>query len=1822
MASTFLGGTINGYDSGKEIAVDPQGNVIVVGETKRGYFPTTAGAYERGCPGMIDVFVAKFDPSMKTLLAATLFGGGNNDIGQSVSVDSNGNIYIAGTTESYDLPTTVSTYQSDFQGMKDAFIAKFDSSLSTLLACTYLGRAQNDECNKLIIDSAGNVLVAGHTSSDDFPTTEGAYASSGYGFIAKFDSSLTSILAATKFKGGMVGLALDQAGDVFVTGQTSSSDFPTTPGAFQTDYHGGTGFISKFNSSLSTLKSSTFLSGTDGSTCPADLVISSVGHIFLTGRTDCSDFPTTDGAYSRQRKCDPHCSSCYDGFISRFNNDLSRLLASTYLGGDGKWFSYAGNDCPTSIKLDVANNVFICGYTESSSFPTTANVFMKEKKSQYSTGFVSVLDGNMKTLISSTYLGGSSENGEHINSLALDNNANIFLTGQTDSADFPTTEEAYDTVFYPAMSAFVTRFDKIVVPQAQAKLYSPDGEESWAAGTVQTLIWSVPNSISHLLLEYSSDNGSSWGIIAESAPNNGVYEWTIPNAPSNTCMVRLRNPLDGSLVEMSDTVFSILNPAMQMLFPNGGETIKTGEKNKIRWTKNSLITDVRIEYSIDSGSNWSDIVASTPNFGEYDWKVPQTPSTNCLVRVSDVTDSVLSARSEAVFTIKEKPYIEILSPNGGESWMMGAYGTVTWNSSSSITKIYVEISYDGGDNWLRDYYYPVNNSGTYDIMPRSVSSNCLVKVSNANNSEIFDCNDSHITVLAPVMTVITPNGGEVWQAGSTQRIQYNRTGGYPEKINIEYSIDGGLIWDPVYVPSGTTNAFNELHYDWVVPDTPSSTCLVRIVDQEGVALNEVSDNVFTILPATLEVTSPNGGENWFAGSSHQIMWNKSGKRPANVKIDYSADNGLSWNEVVNSVSNSGNYDWKIPDTPSISCLVRISDPEDGTPVDISNATFTILAPTITLSTPNGGNKWYVDSTQRISWSRSGTLPATVNIDYSTDNGNSWINLVTATLNDGSYDQIVPDTPSTTCLVRVSDSVDGSPSDVSNAPFEILPPSLTIRNPNGGQILQIGSSPNITWNRTGSIANVKLEFTTDGGTSWQTIIDSTPNDGTYPWVIPEIVTSECLVRVSDALDGIPSDVSNAPSSIEWPTLILTAPNGNETWFVGSKQNIRWNKNGTIPAKVDIEYSIDNGTVWNTVASSTSNTGAYSWTIPDTTSSSCLVRISDSEDGTPVDVSDEIFTISSSSLNITAPNGGEQWLEGSTQKITWDKVGTITYVKIEYSVDNGINWSTINASVNNSGSYNWVLPNTISDQCLVRISDKSNSSANDISDSTFAVVKLAPLIAVSQNNLHFASRVGSNSVKTGSQDVLVGNNGNGSLAWAAASNSNWLTISPKSGTNGGKIIASVTTTGLAVGLYTGQIEISNAIAANSPQFIEVVLTVLEASPTNGIIGGFDQPTDGDTVAGNIALSGWALDDIEATYVRIYREGTNNALVLVGNASFIDRARPDIELLYPNHPRKSRAAWAYSLLTHNLPNQGMNDSFVIHAVATNKENKTFDLGTKTIHCQNQSNSQPFGEITAPMMGAAVSGSYYNNSAWILTPQPQKMSEDGSGITVLLDGLSMGNPIYNKALSSITSRFPGYANSSAPGGSFTLNTNLLPNGLHTLSWQATDDGGNSALIGPHFFQIFNNGSTLPLQGHTLLNQALSQDQADVRILPEEYIQDHSEIRIIQGFGEEIHDQFINPSSSQGMYMVYYDALSPLVVELNPGQHHVMAYRGFELVNQEMRSLPAGSILDSEKGFFYWQPGIGFLGQFDLIFRNELNLRCKRIRIIINTRRSQNKER
>ncbi len=448
------------------IAVDGSGKAYVTGTTYSSNFPSTSG------PPYVstgDGFVAKLNATGSNLLCATYFGGIGYDEGHAIALDSSGNAYVTGRTESADFPVTTGAFDTTFTGDPEGHVSKFNSSCVPVYI-TYLGWIYGWG-HGIAVDNSGNAYVTGRTNSSGFPTTSGAYntSSSGSGdaYVAKLkpdnlNTNTPCIISGVTYNdcadllystylggsGGESGLGVfvDGSGKIYVDGQTTSTDFPTL-GAYDTTCgtdgtcNGGNsdGFMVKINPAgggAGDLLYGTYLGGS-GVDLLVSMVVDGSGKAYIAGRTGSTDFPTTSGAYDTT-----YNGGGEDEVLVKLDPSATgsaSLVYSTYLGG-------SGDDNGHNIAVDASGNVYTNGGTTSTNFPTTSDALSTSRNGPSDAYVVKLRPDGLGAadLKFSTYLGGSGDETGH--GVDVDAAGNIYIAGRT-SSPFPITTGAYDTSY-------------------------------------------------------------------------------------------------------------------------------------------------------------------------------------------------------------------------------------------------------------------------------------------------------------------------------------------------------------------------------------------------------------------------------------------------------------------------------------------------------------------------------------------------------------------------------------------------------------------------------------------------------------------------------------------------------------------------------------------------------------------------------------------------------------------------------------------------------------------------------------------------------------------------------------------------------------------------------------------------------------------------------------------------------------------------------------------------------------------------------------------------------------------------------------------------------------------------------------------------------------------------------------------------------------------------------------------------------------------------------------------------------------------------------
>jgi hypothetical protein len=417
------------------------------------------GHYVLQASNQVGFQVASYDHSRPlvidpVLFYSTFFGGTGADQALAVAVDSQGDFYVTGQTASSSFPLA-GAFQGTYGGLTDAFVAKFKGDGSGLVYSTYLGGSFPDIAQAIAVDSQGNAYVTGFTTSSDFPTKNPLQAAlSGIFnqdlFITKLSPDGSSLVYSTYLGGSgldtIAAIAVDAQNEVVLAGTTKSTDFPVV-NALEPRLTGTSGnsdaFVAKINADGSALVFSTYLGGTgvDGAT---GVAVDSKGNIVVSGGTNSTDFPTLNAVQPNFGGGTTTNVISADGFLTKLKGDGSALLFSTYWGG-------SNSDQAAYLSLDSSDNIFLVGETNSDDFPTSNQT---KPPGAGITGFVTKFKPDGSGVLFSTIFGGSGT--DFIYGSAVDPDGNIYVSGNTNSADFPLTNPLQSTYGGGTSDGFVS----------------------------------------------------------------------------------------------------------------------------------------------------------------------------------------------------------------------------------------------------------------------------------------------------------------------------------------------------------------------------------------------------------------------------------------------------------------------------------------------------------------------------------------------------------------------------------------------------------------------------------------------------------------------------------------------------------------------------------------------------------------------------------------------------------------------------------------------------------------------------------------------------------------------------------------------------------------------------------------------------------------------------------------------------------------------------------------------------------------------------------------------------------------------------------------------------------------------------------------------------------------------------------------------------------------------------------------------------------------------------------------------------------------------
>jgi len=515
----------------------------------------------------------------------------------------------------------------------------------------------------------------------------------------------------------------------------------------------------------------------------------------------------------------------------------------------------------------------------------------------------------------------------------------------------------------------------LIVPQRINIIY-PDTSAEWIVGTKHLIYWKNTGGIGNVDIEYSYDGGLTFYPIASNETNRNYYEWIVPNIPSDSVMLLVRNSENDQVVDTSE-MFRVIPQSIFITSPLEGDSFIVGRKYFITWDWYGDFDNVVIKYSVDGGLNWQIVTSSSQNRGYYEWTIPNTPSKVCLVKIENQENPEVMAISDTFRIVRQ--YINLIFPDSLSYFISGRKYNITWRSTGSFSSVKIEYSQDGGTTF-NPISSSTQNDGAYEwTVPYFDSDSTLIVVTNIDNEAVSDTSQL-FAVVSGSIDVINPAHKDTLVVGEVTNITWLSQGNF-NQVSISYSYDGGTSWNII-----TSQANNNGRYQWTIPNTVSDRCLIRVENKDDPSLYAISDT-FCIIPQVIEIIKPDSNSKWLPGMKYYIVWTHTGDFPY-VRIEYSIDGGASFTPIVTNQSNSNPYyEWTIPSSPSSSCFVKVTNTQNENVYAISEM-FQIPAQEIDITYPVFGATLISGMKYYITWQTTGNVEK-VNIEYSIDGGNTW-----------------------------------------------------------------------------------------------------------------------------------------------------------------------------------------------------------------------------------------------------------------------------------------------------------------------------------------------------------------------------------------------------------------------------------------------------------------------------------------------------------------------------------------------------------------------------------------------------------------------------------------------------------------------------------------------------------------------------------------------------------------------------------------------------------------------------------------------------------------
>ncbi len=657
--------------------------------------------------------------------------------------------------------------------------------------------------------------------------------------------------------------------------------------------------------------------------------------------------------------------------------------------------------------------------------------------------------------------------------------------------------------------------------------------------------------------QYSSDSGFNFITMLSS---DGKWVWTIPVSDIKGDFASINAIDDDIYLFTSESVYSIKHPGIELIYPNGGEKLQAKSTTKITWRPVQSIGGIMCKLSVDNGNNWINLNSSPiqGKIGYYSFTIPSIETSSCKIRLESAEcPSRYYAESQSTFSITASPQPTIkltAAPLKGPKLLVGNNYSISWDAESLVS-VDIEASFNGGKDWsviandlnARDANYQW-------VVPDQVSKHCLLKAVDSNNSSIFDINYDEFSICR--MAIHSPKPGTSLRAGVVHIIQVDSEG--IELVNIDVSYDGGVTWSQLSKNLKT----NDINVKWAMPEEAYEKILLRVSDAEQSSVSTIStyDNLPLLkLSDPIErfyYETPQGWQVDFKDSTSKqplvvardcpITWN-SRHIEGPYQLEYSIDNGKTYTFIIDDLPTEQYcYNWNVPiELANKEIRIRISLMYDPS----FNSTYECgVVRHYEFTDSMEGKTFYSGSNYKIQYTGG-----YAQFHFSSDGGASWESIgpepgiITGDRFKQPINWVVPTLNSDRCLLKLSamdhlrvqqyardyDYALLNPWDITTVSKQFsIKKAITLQYPTGGEKLITNSIEKIRWKSENMVSKVTIEISYDNGASWK-FVQSIPIDsssGEYSWIVPEMTSEQCKLRIRDSQNSNVSVVSEHVFSI--------------------------------------------------------------------------------------------------------------------------------------------------------------------------------------------------------------------------------------------------------------------------------------------------------------------------------------------------------------------------------------------------------------------------------------------------------------------------------------------------------------------------------------------------------------------------------------------------------------------------------------------------------------------------------------------------------------------